>query len=74
MARYYSTSEWKSLTGKSFSVKRIYVLGMKSGIVPLSGGRVKDIVLKLIPSAVESFLTRRLKMGSFLVSELEKEK
>jgi len=74
MARYYSASEWKSLTGESFSVNKVYVLGMKSGIVPLPGSRAKNIVLKLIPDVLGQFFTKHLRMGSFLVSELEKKR
>lgn len=74
MARFYTIQEWKSLTGKLFNVNRIYVLGMKSDIVPLPGGRIKNSVLKLIPSVFGRYLTQYLRMGSFLISELEKNK
>lgn len=74
LARYYSPGEWKSLVSEFFNVKDIKIFGGKSEIIPLPAGKIKRVVLKLLPDKISSFLTNKLKMGSFLVSILESKK
>lgn len=71
-ARFYSASEWRSLTSQYFVVKRILVYGSKAEIVPLPGGKIKTALLTLVPDLLSRFLTNQCRFGSFLVSVLEK--
>ncbi len=71
-ARFYSAREWRLLASKYFDVKKILVYGSKAEIIPLPGGKVKDVVLSCIPNLVSRFLTNQCRFGSFLVSILEK--
>jgi SAM-dependent methyltransferase len=72
LARYYTLSEWKLLVEKWFVVKSIEIFGPKSDIVLLPGGALKKILTKIIPNPINRFLTHQARMGSFLVSLLEK--
>jgi SAM-dependent methyltransferase len=74
IARFYSIPEWKALTSEFFAVKDVRICGSKPEIVPLPRGRVKDSVLKVIPDSMSRFMTNSCRMGTFLVSVLEKEK
>ena len=49
-------------------------LGAKSDFVLLPAGIVKKLIQGLIPNKINRFLTYRFRMGSFLISELEKQK
>lgn len=72
MARYYTPKEWASFVSEFFSVGKIRIYGSKAEIVPLPGGKVKDMVMRLIPDNVGRLFTNQLKFGTFLVSELLK--
>jgi len=72
IARYYSIREWKSLVSTLFGIERVMVFGSKPEIIPLPGGKVKKILMAFIPNRLSRFLTNRCKMGSFMVSVLEK--
>ncbi len=72
IGRYYSIPEWRILVADFCHIENIMVFGGKSEIVPLPGGKVKKIVMALIPTRVSRFLTNRCRMGSFLVSILRK--
>jgi len=70
LARYYTPAEWRRLCGKMFEIEKIEVMGPKSDVVLLPSGRLKNLFAKLIPDSVNRFFTRRLSMGTFLVSHL----
>jgi len=70
IARYYSQREWKSLVSELFDINYIRIYGSKTEIIPLPGGKLKKIFIKLLPDSFGRFITNRLKFGSFLVSEL----
>jgi SAM-dependent methyltransferase len=72
LAPYYSLQEWRDLVGELLEVERLFVLGPKSDLVPLPAGRLKNLVMSMIPRGVSRFLTRGLRMGSFLVSTATK--
>lgn len=74
IARFYSIPEWKQLASEFFTVEDVSVCGSKPEIVPLPRGRVKDSVLKIIPDSMSRFMTNSCRMGTFLVSELKKDK
>jgi ubiquinone/menaquinone biosynthesis C-methylase UbiE len=72
IARYYSIPEWKELVSEFFRVERVLVFGSKPEILPIPGGRLKSQLLKLIPNSASRFLTNRLRLGQFLVSDLRR--
>ena len=72
IARYYKPDEWRAMTRGLFTVEAIEVYGLKSDIVPLPHGRLKDALMRLIPDAVARFLARHLRMGSLLVVQMRK--
>jgi ubiquinone/menaquinone biosynthesis C-methylase UbiE len=72
IARYYTAREWKKLVGDLFEVKRLFVCGSKSTIVPIPPGRIKNFLMRIIPDAFTRFLSNRCRMGTFLVTVLVK--
>jgi ubiquinone/menaquinone biosynthesis C-methylase UbiE len=72
IARYFSPSEWRSLTAKYFLVDKIQIFGSKAELIPIPDGKIKNFILRLIPNLVGRFFTNKLCFGSFLVSTLKK--
>jgi SAM-dependent methyltransferase len=72
IARYYKPDEWRAATKNLFEVKSTQIYGMKSDLVPLPYGRLKLRLMNLIPDSLARFLTRRLRMGSFIVATMKK--
>ena len=73
LARFYTVDEWKKLVSEFFTVQDIRIMGSKSELVPLPGGKVKSAVLSAIPNSVGRFFTNTCRAGTFLVSTLRKE-
>jgi len=73
LARYYSLGEWKRSAPKGLVLDKAFVLGMKTDLVPLPRGRIRDFLLTALPDSVGRFMVRALRMGSFLVSTHHKE-
>ena len=73
MARYYKASEWRQLVSDLFLVKEIRICGKKTELVPLPAGKLKDLLVGLMPNSFSRFLTNKCRWGSFLVSRLVKE-
>ena len=73
IARYYTCGEWRKFVGEFFRVGKMIVMGPKTDIIPLPGGRLKSFVMWLVPAWLNKLCTRNLKMGVFLVSELVNE-
>ena len=72
IARYYKPNEWRAATQHLFVLNSLRVCGMKSDIVLLPYGGLKNLVMRMVPDAGARFLTRRLRMGSFLVATMSK--
>ena len=73
IARFYKIPEWQAaVEGAGFKMRTARVMGQKTDLVLLPGGRVKNFILKCIPDAVGRFFTNTCRMGYFLVTELEK--
>ena len=72
IARYYTRSEWEDTTRGLFEVESIGIYGLKSDVIPLPYGRLKQSLENLIPDALARFLTHRLRAGSFLVAHMHK--
>ncbi len=74
LARYYTISDWRNLVTKYFGIKDIRVYGCKTELIPLPEGRVKNLILSLIPDRLSRLITNRCKFGGMLVSILGKGK
>jgi len=72
MARYYRPSEWRKLLKDLFEVKELRVYGKKTELVPIPAGKLKDVLVEMIPNSFSRFLTNKCRWGSFLVTKLEK--
>jgi SAM-dependent methyltransferase len=72
IARYYKPAEWHEATRDLFAIDAMRIYGLKSDIVPLPHGRLKQLVMGLVPDALARFMTRRLRMGSLLVAHMRK--
>ena len=72
IARYYKPAEWRDATREHFVIDAMRIYGLKSDVVPLPHGRLKQAVMALIPDAVARFMTRDLRMGSLLVAHMRK--
>jgi len=74
IGRYYSIDEWrKEQEDLGLKVEDIWVVGMKSAILPIPGSRFKYKLLDLVPNPVSRFMTNNLRMGSFVVSVAKKQ-
>jgi len=73
IGRYYSIAEWrKEQDDLGLKVDDIWVVGMKSAILPIPGSRLKYKLLDLVPDSISRFMTNNLRMGSFVVSVAKK--
>ena len=73
IARYYKRAEWEQLVSDLFVVKDVRVYGKKTELVPLPAGKVKDLLVGMVPNTFSRFLTNKCRWGSFLVTRLRKE-
>ena len=72
LARFYTVPEWKSLVSELFEVEDVRIMGSKSELVPLPGGKLKTAVLNAIPDSFGRLFTNSFKMGTFLVATMKK--
>jgi ubiquinone/menaquinone biosynthesis C-methylase UbiE len=72
IARYYNPAEWREATKDMFELNAIRIYGLKSDLLPLPHGRLKQFAMDALPDSFARFLTRRLRMGSFLVASMRK--
>jgi len=72
IARYYKPEEWRAATRGLFVLDSMRIYGLKSDLVLLPHGRLKQIVMKLIPDSLARFMTCRLRMGSLLFAHMRK--
>jgi ubiquinone/menaquinone biosynthesis C-methylase UbiE len=72
LARFYTPTTWTNLIDNRLEINKIEVKGSKSEVFPLPGGKIKSFLMKLMPNSVSSFMTNKLRMGSFLISHMEK--
>ncbi|MBF0152749.1 MAG: class I SAM-dependent methyltransferase [Magnetococcales bacterium] len=72
LARYYTMSEWRSLVEPGFTIEEMQISGLKPELLPIPGGRIKNLLLAMIPDSVARFLICRCKMGSFLIAKMTK--
>jgi SAM-dependent methyltransferase len=72
IARYYKPNEWLAATRDLFTMDSMEIHGLKSDLVLLPHGRLKQTLMNLIPDALARFMTRHLRMGSLLVAQMRK--
>lgn len=72
IARYYKPAEWRDATRNLFVLESMEIHGLKSDVVPLPHGRLKQIVMHILPDPVARFMTRDLRMGSLLIAHMRK--
>jgi SAM-dependent methyltransferase len=70
LARFYRMREWERLVSGQFDVKSVRIYGQKEALVFLPRGRLKNVVLGMIPNFFSRFFSTQCRMGSFLVSEI----
>ena len=72
LARFYTVPEWQDLLSDIFLLKKFWVFGSKSQIIPLGYSQTKEFLISLIPNSLGRLLTNRPSMGFLLVSTLRK--
>jgi SAM-dependent methyltransferase len=72
LARFYTVPEWKDLVSEFFDIEDVRIMGSKSELVPLPGGRLKNATLRAVPDSAGRFFTNTCRMGTFLVSSFRK--
>lgn len=72
LARYYSARSWRRMVGELFRVDYILIKGSKPEVFPIPGGRMKSMLMAVVPNFLTRFMTNSCWMGSFLVSRLVK--
>jgi ubiquinone/menaquinone biosynthesis C-methylase UbiE len=73
IARFYKIPEWqRAVEQAGFQLRSHRVVGQKTDLVLLPGGKIKDAVLRVIPDSIARFFTNSCRMGYFLVTELVK--
>jgi ubiquinone/menaquinone biosynthesis C-methylase UbiE len=72
IARYYTSQDWRKLVSDLFEVNKILIFGSKAEVIPLPGGNLKEIFMRMVPNRFSQFLTNNCKMGSFLVAIMQK--
>lgn len=72
LARYYSVREWRALTAPYFITKTIKICGQKAEMIPLSAGRAKNMMMRLLPDRLSRFLGSSCRLGGFLVATMVK--
>ena len=72
IARHYLSGEWSELCRGLFEIKKFLVFGQKTELFLLPQGRLKNILMNIIPDALTQFFTNQLRFGSFLVAMMRK--
>ncbi len=72
LARYYSAREWRSLTRPYFVIETIRICGLKTEMIPLPAGRLKDVLMRAMPDTMSRFIGSTCRLGGFLVASMVK--
>ena len=74
LARYYTIRSFKKMASEYLNVTDAYILGQKNHLNPLIGrpGKWLFNFIKILPESITRFLTNTLRMGFYLVVEMEK--
>jgi hypothetical protein len=74
IARYYKPAEWRRTTDKLFVTTSLQICGLKTDVLPLPHGRLKNLLLAVLPDSFARGLTSHLRMGSFLIAHMQSRK
>lgn len=74
IARYYSISSWKYTISELLTIKSVLISGNRADIFPIPAGAIKNLMINAAPNAIIRFFLSNFRMGSFLISELRKDK
>ncbi|QQS35700.1 MAG: class I SAM-dependent methyltransferase [Ignavibacteriales bacterium] len=72
LARFYTPSSWEKFVSQYFRVEKTFINGNKAEILPIPASGIKSKLLSIIPDSVSRFMTKNLRMGSFLISRMNK--
>ena len=72
IARHYTMDEWDKLVSEYFTIKNKLIFGQKTDLIPLPSGMLKNLLINFVPNSLTTFLTNSCKLGSLLVTTLEK--
>lgn len=72
IARYYTKDSFAAITGDKFALECVHVIGNKSDVLPMPGGRLKEAIKRFLPDALVRFMLSNLKMGTMIIFELKK--
>jgi hypothetical protein len=72
VAHLYTVAERRSSVSGIFTVEDVRILGSKSELIALPGGRLKNAALRVMPDAAARFFTNSCRLGTFLVSIMKK--
>ena len=72
LARYFSVGEFTKLLDGLFKVENVIVTGQKFDAVPLPHGRLKSILVKIIPDWITRIATDKLRLGTFLIVHMKR--
>jgi SAM-dependent methyltransferase len=70
IARYYKPEEWRRATENLFVTTSLRICGLKSDVLPLPHGRLKALLMKVIPDSFTRPLASNLRMGSLLIAHM----
>jgi ubiquinone/menaquinone biosynthesis C-methylase UbiE len=74
IARYYKPAEWRRATENLFATTSLHICGLKTDILPLPHGRLKNLLLAVLPHSLARFLTSHVRMGSLLIAQMHSRK
>jgi SAM-dependent methyltransferase len=72
LARFYTIPEWRELVSPLFQIKEMRVFGTKAEALPIPPSNLKNAALRAIPNPLTRLFLNRFRMGSYLVSRLQK--
>jgi len=72
VARFYSVPEWIKFASDYFDIRHVNVFGPKADLLPIPAGCLKTAAEEMLPDNVTRFLTNRCRLGTLLVSAMQK--
>jgi SAM-dependent methyltransferase len=73
LARFYTQAEWRDLVSDLFTVDECRIYGLKSDVIPLPAGQIKDLIEGILPDALSRTFTNTFGWGSFLTVHMTKQ-
>ena len=73
LARYYTKNSWDRFISNHLKIVKTNFSGNKADLFPLPPSRIKNVILKYFPTILTMLLLNKFRMGTFLISTLQKE-